>query len=319
VDVEVREIRTGAVGYIREARTVIARCEGSGPGVLHTHGFRADVTDGGPAALLGYPTVSTVHGFTGGGWKTRAYERLQLRVLRWFGGVAAVSRPIEETLVGAGVSPERVALIPNVWTRELPAFSREKARTRLGIEEGEWAVGWVGRLSPEKGADVLIAALAHLDDPEVIAVVVGDGPDRTDLKSRAAAAGVGERIRWAGVIPHASRLFPAFDTFALTSRTEGTPMVLFEAMSCEIPVVATAVGGVPDVVGPGEALLIPADDPVALAGALGGIRGDPGSARDRSAAARARLDQHHAIQPWLSRYEDLYRATLARSKRSGSR
>jgi glycosyltransferase involved in cell wall biosynthesis len=127
----------------------------------------------------------------------------------------------------------------------------------------------------------------------------------------AAARGIRDRIRWHGSLPGASRFFAAFDLFVLSSRTEGTPMVLFEAMAAGVPIVAAAVGGVPDVVGPGEALLVPPDAPDALARAVLDARGDRGATAARSAAARRRLQSEFGLEPWLDRYQQVYRSAIS--------
>ncbi|HMV34112.1 MAG TPA: glycosyltransferase, partial [Gemmatimonadales bacterium] len=218
------------------------------PDVVHCHGYRADLIAGRAARSAGIARVSTVHGFTGGDWKNRLYERLQLRSFRRFSGVVAVSRPIEARLVSAGLPRARVHLIPNAWARGLPPLTRAEARARLGVGPADRLVGWVGRLSREKAADVLLEALARVDQ---VAVVVGDGAEREVLRQQAAALGVAGRVRWAGLVPEAGRYFPAFDCYVLSSRTEGTPIALFEAMAASVPIVTTRVGGVPDVVGAG--------------------------------------------------------------------
>jgi glycosyltransferase involved in cell wall biosynthesis len=108
-------------------------------------------------------------------------------------------------------------------------------------------------------------------------------------------------------VTEAAPLFPAFDVFVLSSRTEGTPIVLFEAMAAGVPVVATAVGGVPGVVSPAEAVLIPPGDPASLAAAIRTTLRDPAAARERTRAARQRLEREFGAQPWLERYDVVYR------------
>ena len=106
-------------------------------------------------------------------------------------------------------------------------------------------------------------------------------------------------------------MFAAFDVFVLSSRTEGTPIALFEAMAAGVPIVATRVGGVPDVVSPLEAALVPAEDPVALAAEIRAIYRDPATGQRRARAARARLERDFSVAPWLDRYEAIYRLVSA--------
>jgi len=296
-----------ARSYLRERAAIARLCRQLRPDVVHTHGFRPDVVDAGVARSLGIPVVTTVHGFTGGGWRTRLYEWVQCRALRRFDAVVAVSRPLVERLASAGVPPSRLHEVRNAWRPICPPFDREAARRALGIPRDRFAVGWVGRLSYEKGPDVLLDALPHLSDLPLVASVVGDGVMRIPLHARASGLRLGGRIRWRGAVPDAGRLIPAFDVCVLSSRTEGTPMVLLEAMAAGVPVVATAVGGVPDVVSPAEAVLVRSDDPVALAAAIRGVYWDPATAERRARAARIRLEREFGAAPWLDRYAAIYR------------
>ena len=93
----------------------------------------------------------------------------------------------------------------------------------------------------------------------------------------------------------------------LSSRTEGTPVVLFEAMAANVPIVTTGVGGVPDVVSPAEAALVRSEDPVALAAEIRGVHADREAAARRARAAHARLERDFGVAPWLDRYEAIYR------------
>src|SRR6267378_2082933 len=199
--------------YLRERAAIRGLCRRLGPDVVHTHGYRPDVLDAGVARRLGIPVVTTVHGFTGGGWKNRFYEWRQSRAFRRFDAVVAVSRPLAGRLERSGVSASRIHVVPNAWQPIVPALDRETARRALGLPPHSFVVGWVGRLSHEKGPDVLLEALA------------------------------------AGV-----------------------------------PVVATRVGGVPDVVSAAEALLVPSEDPGALAAEIRAVYRLPAAARARALA-----------------------------------
>jgi glycosyltransferase involved in cell wall biosynthesis len=162
---------------------------------------------------------------------------------------------------------------------------------------------------------VLLDALRYARDMPLVAAVVGSGDMLAALQSQANDIGLNGRVRWHGSVPDAARLFPAFDLCVLSSRTEGTPIVLFEAMAAGVPIVATRVGGVPDMVSPAEGVLVPPDDPIALAAEIRRACADPAAAARRASAARARLQRDFGIAPWLDRYETVYRLVRKRIAR----
>jgi len=309
VGVETIPLRIPPRAYRRERSEFLELCRRLRPDVVHTHGYHVDVVDAAAARGAGFPTVTTVHGFTGGDWKNWIYERLQRRAFRRFDAVVAVSRPLAHDLERTGVPRARLHLVPNAWPADDgPLLARAEVRERFGVPSDRFHIGWVGRLTEEKGADLLLAAVRLLGDLPLTVSVVGDGRCRPQLERVAVRLGVSDRVRWLGTRPEAARLFKAFDLFVLSSRTEGTPMVLFEAMAAGTPVVATAVGGVPDVVSAQEALLIAAGDVAGLARAIRSVHADPAAAADRARRAGERLTRDFAPQPWLARYEHIYRS-----------
>ena len=306
--VELHLLRIPPRAYRRERNAVAELCRRLSPDVVHTHGYRVDVLDAGVARRLGIPTVTTVHGFTAADWKGRLYEALQRRAFRRFDAVVAVSAPLHRDLLSAGLRPDRLHLFPNAFAGSDAPLERAEARRVLGIGADEFHVGWVGRLSAEKGCDVLLEALGGVQDLPFRASVIGDGPERRALEDRARALGLDERVRWRGVIADASRLFRAFDVLVLSSRTEGTPIVLLEAMAAGVPIVATRVGGVPEMLGPEEAWLVAPDDPDALGAAIRAAHPRLPDSGARGAAAQRRAAADYALQPWLTRYAELYRS-----------
>lgn len=296
--------------YMAERRAVAGLCERLQPAIVHTHGYRPDVLHGGVARARRIATVATVHGFTGGDWKNRLFEFLDRKTLRRFDAVVTVSRLQLEQLRAAGVAPERLVQIPNAWTRRDPLLSQQEARSALGLAGEAFVLGFVGRLTKEKGADVLIEALPRLRTANWAAVIMGDGPERQALVTRAREVGAEKTVHWAGVVPDAVRLYPGFDVFVLSSRTEGIPIVLFEAMHAGVPVVATRVGGVPEVVGESEALLVPREDPTALAAAIDQVAANRAAAAVRATAAKETLERRFAGGPWVAAYDAAYRRAL---------
>jgi len=124
---------------------------------------------------------------------------------------------------------------------------------------------------------------------------------------------VADRVNWHGLVPDAADLYPAFDAWVLSSRTEGTPIALLEAMAARVPVVATAVGGVPDVVSSAEALLVPSEQPRELAAALATVLADRAQAALRAEAAYRRLTEAYSPGGWLDAHVALYRSLAVTS------
>lgn len=309
IDAHVIEVEGRA--YSRERAAVRAMCARLKPSIVHTHGYRPDVIDSPAARRLGIPTVTTVHGFTSYGIRGKLYEILQRRAFRHFDAVVAVSQPIAKKLFSVGIEPSRIHVIPNATNDIVAPVTRDEARQSLGLGPTDFIIGWVGRLSPEKGPDVFVAALAELTHNNVCACVIGDGPQRTALEAQAKSLGIAERIHWAGNIPDAGRLFSAFDVFVLSSRTEGTPIVLIEAVTAGVPVVATRVGGIPDLLSPNEAYLVePLSAPHDIASAVQLVQSAPEDARRRIAGAAARLACADAHDNWIGEYERVYRTLL---------
>ena len=131
--------------------------------------------------------------------------------------------------------------------------------------------------------------------------------------------GVERLVRLHGTVPDAGRLFAAFDVFVLSSHTEGTPIVLFEAMAAGVPIVTARVGGVPDVVSSAEAALVPPADPVALAAAIRAVYHDPVVARARAKRARVRLLTNFTVARCISRYDAIYRLVTIKAPAVGQR
>ena len=309
-------LRVPARRYLAERAFIGRLCRQLRPDVVHTHGFRSDVVDGAIARRHGIPAVTTVHGFTRNAGRGRLYEWLQRRSHARFDAVVAVSEAQTIELMAAGVPRSSLSVVRNAWAGSTELLPVAEARTALGVPLDAPHIGWVGRLSPEKGPDLFLEAVARCRTPGLRASIIGDGRMRAELESQAQALGVADRVRFCGQVEDAGRYFASFDVFVMSSHTEGAPIVLFEAMAGEIPVVATAVGGIPEIAGAGEALLVPAGDPGALAEAIDALLADPERCRIQTRAATQTLGAKYSADQWLAQYETLYRRLRAQKRNS---
>lgn len=298
-------------GYWAEIRAIRDFAARERVDVLHSHGYRADLLTLLASRRPRRRRASTVHGFTFTGFKNRVYERVQRAALRAFDAVIPVSQPLRILLRRSGVPSGRLHCIPNGYRCAQAPKARGEARGRLGLPQEGVIIGWVGRMSREKGPDIALHALHGLERRDWIAAFLGDGPDRASLRTLADRLGIAANIRWLGVVPRAGGLLAAFDALLLSSRTEGTPVVLLEAMAAGVPVVATAVGGVPDLLGGGSAgwLAAPRDSD-ALSVALGEALAGGAAVEHRVATARERLATEYEPEAWIDRYEAVYRRLM---------
>ena len=325
-DVEVHTLSVTRTSVLAERRFLRELCLRERPDVVHTHGYRPDIVDGPLAHRLGIPICSTEHGMSFMGGLTTIYEWLQLRSLRRFDAVAAVSRPIASALERTGVPRECIHWLPNAWADRVEFLERGAARRALELPADGAVVGFVGRLIPAKGGDVCLRALARIADLPFRVAMIGDGSERGALEALASSLGIADRVRFYGEITNAAPLFRAFDLFVLSSRTEGSPIVLLEAMAAGVPIAAATVGGVSEALGADEAWLVPAEDPEALAAAMRDALSGRAGAQRRAERASERLAGAYALQPWLDAYEEFYREAIrnrerirASRKRSSSR
>ncbi len=294
-----------ARNYLRDIRVLRTLVKRDRIALLHSHGYRADAVGLIAARMESVPNVATAHGFTGGSLRNRINQFLGVQALRHSTAVIAVSAPLGTTLQSEGVRADRLHVIPNAWAPPVgqPA-TRAEARARLGLPADGRMVGWVGRMSAEKAPDLAVEALVG-QDGDVTLCMVGDGPARTTVETRATELGVMHMVRLPGSLSGVWEVLPAFDVLLLSSRTEGTPMILLEAMHAGVPIVASGVGGVPLLLDQGTARLAPASGP-ALAQALHAALSDPAESHRRAEAARRRLAERNDMTQWIDRHLALY-------------
>jgi glycosyltransferase involved in cell wall biosynthesis len=219
-----------------------------------------------------------------------------------------------ELLRPRGRAGARTDVIPSGVDTDVfrPTAARGEAKTRLGLPGAGPVIGTVGRLEPRKGTATLVEAVAVLRNGghhDAMLVVVGDGPLRRELGAAAERLGIQEHVRFLGDRGDVDAVLAALDVFVLPSRTEGMSNALLEAMAMAHPVVATAVGGTPEVVADGQSgLLVPADDPGTMAAAIARLLDAPGLAARLGAAARQTVEERYGVRRMVRRLEAVYAA-----------
>ncbi|MBW2734174.1 MAG: glycosyltransferase [Deltaproteobacteria bacterium] len=274
--------------------------------LVHTHNPQALIYAAPAARLVGAKVVHTKHGEA-----MDLGRRMWLRrgAARFVHAFVSVSERTESFAREQKEAPlARLAVIDNGVDIERYAPTKERraqARKRLGFAEGVPVVGSVGRLQEVKDHALLLRAVARCPNATQL-VLVGDGPERGPLTELAEALGIAPRVHLLGHRDDVEDLYPAFDLFAMSSRTEGLPLVMVEAMASEVAVVSTAVGGIPAVLGEGVGELVPAGDEEALANTLQALLADVVRRKRLALAGRARVLERYSLQKMAQRYADLY-------------
>lgn len=225
-----------------------------------------------------------------GDLRTRLLRRTRTAALRRARRVVVPSAYLRGIALGWRLAPERVTVVPNPAPEVPPHPTREEARAALGIVGP--ALGTAGRLTAQKAVEDILAAVARVAGVELL--VLGDGPERGTLERRAVELGVSDRVRFlgAGTRDDVITLFRAVDVALVTSAWENLPHTLLEALAAGTPVIATTVGGIPEVVRDGEnGLLVPPGDAGALAAALERIVHDDGLRASLVAAAAPSVEE----------------------------
>jgi len=243
-------------------------------------------------------------------------NRLARRTLRAFSRIAtrfvAISEAVRQKVIAdTGVAPERVVTVRNGIEIPPPADPAQRGRSRaeLGLAADDPVAICVGRLSAAKGHPHLLRAVALLAAgmPRLVVLLVGDGEERASLEALARELGVAQHVRFLGFRSDVAGLLAAADVFVLPSNWEGLPVALLEAMAAGLPAVATRVAGTVEVIADGAGLLVPPQDPSALAAALRSLLTDRDEAARMAERGQADVRAHFGIAAVCARYVELYR------------
>jgi glycosyltransferase involved in cell wall biosynthesis len=265
----------------------------------------------GRPTLLRVATENDVREFAEGRhWKYRLFFWL----LRGAAGVIAPSAAIRDELLRAGFPRERIVCFANAVDvnrfRPITPFEKAEAKSALGLSKDTAVIGTVARLVQRKGIDVLLRAFGIVrHSHRVHLIVVGDGPLGEELRALAHELRIEDSISWLGFQADPVKWLEAMDVFAFPSRLEGVPNAVLEAMAVGLPIVATTIGGVVDILEEGRTgFLIPPDDPDALAAALDRLLRNASLRADLGYHARKRVVEVFSLSDNISRLTDLYLA-----------
>lgn len=318
------------LGYSHSPPAALARLRaavrGLPGGVVHSHSFQPGVW-----GRLWYDPrrtgfLSTIHSsypyFLERSLGDRVKSRLEQASLARAGHpVVAVSDAVQRHLLAhTRLDPQRIHLIRNGISTDvefIPGAVAPQVRAAIGLADGERYAVAVARLSREKGIDVLLEAWPRVAAarPELRLVVVGDGAESAALAARAAALGLGGRVFFAGFQAEVFPWLAGAAVFVNPSRFEGLPMGVLEAQLAGVPLVATAVGGVPEVVADGvSGLLVEPQDPAALGAAILRLLAEPERAHAMAAEGRRQVLAGYDIRGTVARYEELYRVLAGGSR-----
>jgi glycosyltransferase involved in cell wall biosynthesis len=223
------------------------------PDVVCCHGYKANLMGLLAARGRRIPIIAVSRGWTSENRKVRFYEKLDRLVLRWMDRVVCVSAGQADHVRGAGVAADRITVIHNAIRVErfkIDSLHARQELCRLFPKCPSFLVGAAGRLSPEKGFSDFVEAARLLTqrDASLGFVLFGEGVLRSELERQVARAELTDRFLLPGFRPDLDSLLPGLDVLVQSSFTEGLPNILLEASACRVPVVATAVGGTPEVI-----------------------------------------------------------------------
>jgi glycosyltransferase involved in cell wall biosynthesis len=301
-----------AIASIREIASLLRSLQAD---VVCTSGYKPDLAGWRAARSVGVPVVGIAHGWTGATWKVRFNEWLDAMAMRFMDAVVCVSEAMAVKAAKAGVPGRKLVVIRNAldasaYDEPCPT-ARANVEALFGDDKPRLIVGAVGRLSPEKGFDVLIRAASLVKSPDVGFVLFGDGPLRAELERQAAP--LGGRFRFAGFRNDLERFLPGLDLAASSSHTEGLPVAVLEAQAAGLPVVATAVGGTPEVIVAGDnGLLVPPGSPESLASALDALLADEPRRREMGRRAWQRVRDEFTFAAQAAQYRKLFAGLLPR-------
>jgi glycosyltransferase involved in cell wall biosynthesis len=311
-------VTSGRLGLLPMLRRLKAMLAQESRAVIHSHGYKPDILLAALGVPRRLPCLATCHSWYSTTVKLKALEYVDKWAVRRFDHVVAVSDEIYRDLRASGMPDARVSRINNAISIPVLDTDRNKIRAEWNVAPDEKLVVQIGRLAKSKRNALLLEAVAALPgDIAVRVVFVGDGEEREALGAYARELKIDGRVIFAGYRRNAPAIMAAADVLAITSNQEGLPIVILEAMAVGCPIIATAVGAIPQVLNGESAWIIPVDDDAGLMQALREALSDTSVAKDRAAVAKSvflgSYERDVMGQRYLELYERAWRARMVAS------
>lgn len=281
--------------------------------LIHTNGYFADIVTIPIARKLGIPCLATCHGFIENTCRLKFYTRLDCFFLKFCSKIIAVSETIKEKLIKSGLKASNLCVIVNaVDFSEGHSINRvlsQKNKTDAEKTEKQLILGYAGRLSKEKGLSYLLTACSQLAKIGLTyrMLILGEGSQREELESIAQNLNLQEKVMFVGFKKDIQNLLYCMDIFILPSLTEGTPMALLEAMACGVPVIATAVGGIPQIIENGKnGILISPGKPEEITNAVLALHSNIQMRGNLAENAYSLVKSKFSVDHWIKKIEAEY-------------
>lgn len=283
--------------------------------VIQTHGYKSNAIGFVLRMLCRCPWIGFAHGYIDDNRRNRIYNRVDRLVLRKADRVVAVSGSMKALLARHGVPEGKISVVHNAIDPKaaVPGASRDEVLRRHGLAPDDLVVGVIGRLNPEKGQMIFLRAMekAARAAPGVKALIIGDGQDRPALENFCRETGLAGRVLFLGYQDKVADYYQILDLLVLPSLSEGLPNTILEAMSFGIPVLASEVGGVPEVIENGNGVMVPPGDAEALAAGMIKLLGDRALRQAIGSKGRQSLVPRFAAAGRAQRIAGLYEELLA--------
>jgi glycosyltransferase involved in cell wall biosynthesis len=301
----------------RSARALKRILEENGIRILHCHNTYANLVGLLAGRLARVLTTTTLYVWGEFGWKRGMLQWMDRAMLPWFDRITAHCEETRRQTIAMGYRPEEVSLLVCGFEAKPVTTAVEERRARraeLGASDSDRVLINVARFYPEKAHDVLLEGFRQMRErePGLRLWLLGVGPEEERIRALTKEQGLEESVRFLGFRSDLEQVLSLADIMVHPSHMEGVPLAILSGLAAGLPVVATAVGGLPEVVRNGESgILIPPGRPDELASAVLGLAGDEGRCRELGAAAKRFIEEEYSLDAAARRVTSLYKEMLA--------